>query len=901
MSILNRLRDWGRRKALRARLDEELAFHRDELTKEFERRGHAPAEARQLARRELGNTTLVREAHRERAGLPWIEEWWRDAVLAVRNLRRRRGYAASMVGLLAVGLAATLTVFVLTDAMLRRELPVPRAAELHLVTGMDGDPAWFSRASVDRLIDQLPAGSVVAYGGDTNVTLQRGDAPAKNVRGQLVMGKAWGALEITPAAGRLLTANDDRIGEGARVVLANHAWAVREYGSAAAAIGQELRLNRQTVEIVGVLPPEFRSLDGVSRVDLFMPTALQPVLAIRGNASEFGGDDRPNDPDWNRENRVVWLELLVRVPEGTAPESIVGALHEAYAPDRADLVSQLTSPAEREQVQRRTWTMVAAPGGYSYQRDAFAATSRMLTGLVASLLILTCANLSGIMLVRTLARHREMGVRLSLGSGRWRTCRLTVIEALVCGLGGAALAVLLAHGVLPPAARLLLPGTDLSLEIWRGGPLAVLGGVTLLCGVGCALVPAWWLSRLEPLVALQGAMGTGRLPQRLGRLLVAVQLALAIMLVAVATSLGHEISEVLSADPGYERSSVLTARFNARSAGYTDEQLPALYARLDRTLREVPGVADVGFSATGILAGSRSSSALFPRLEGQEVVPEHTQHDSVDADYFRTVGLRLERGRTFTEEDTEDSPRVAIVSQSLARRIWGHTDVVGERIGFDYEPGEEDMEIVGVVVDARINHARSDGVEMFFTPVTQFPFNLRYIAVRVERDPQAARRLISNALGAEEPSLVFGSWLTLGERLESNMRGEIAWSRLASIIAGLALLLAVCGVGGSLAHLVALRQKELALRMALGATPETLLRGVLWDGLRLGLLGALGGAALIGLAVAGVPLISWWDVDLSLGLALVAMGSGVLAALIGGWLPARKAARVDPQQMLKAD
>ncbi|WP_221029463.1 ABC transporter permease [Actomonas aquatica] len=898
---LNRLADWKRRKALRARLDEELNFHLDRLTEDFERRGFAPEEARRRARRELGNTTLVQEAHRERAGLPWIEEWARDAVLAVRNLRRRPGYAASMVGMLGVGLAATLTVFVLTDAMLRQSLPVPRPAELHLVTTPDGQPAWFSRATIERLQSEWSEGTVVAYAGDTTVTVQRGDAPARSARGQLVMGSALSGLELQAAAGRLLTPMDDRIGAGAPVAVANHAWAVNEFGSAAGAVGQEISVNRQTVQIVGVLPAAFRGFDGVSRTDLFMPTALQPLLGIDGNANEFSSDDRPNDPDRNRENRVRWLEVLLRVPAGVPAERVTPAVEAAAAPDIQDLISQMSSPAERETLERSTWRAVAAPAGFSYYRSAFTNTGRMLTALVVSLLVLTCANLSGLMLVRTLARHREMGVRLSLGAGRWRTCRLTVVEALVCGLGGALLALLLVQWTLPGAARLLAPGTDLALSLWGSAPIGVLVGVATACGVACALVPAWWLSRLQPLVALQGAMGTGRLPQRLGRVLVAVQLAVAVLLVAVAFSLGREIADVLAQDPGYDREVTLTARFDPRTAGYEYEDLEPLYARLKQAAEAVPGVERIGFSATGILSHSRSASTIYPRGEGLEALAGNYQNEVIDVDFASAVGLRLERGRWFAETDSAEAPPVALVSQSFARKMWGTTEVLGKRMGFGYEPEDSDLEVVGVVSDARINRVKEDGVEIFYVARSQFPAGMGYVAVRTQRDPAAVRARLKDAFGSVEPGLVFGSWQTLGERMESDLRSDIASSRLAGIVAGLALILAMCGVGGSLAHLVTLRQKELALRMALGATPQTLLRDVLFDGLRLGVLGALGGAALIGALAWGLSLITWWNATPSFSVAVGAAVCGLLAALLGGWLPARRASRVDPQRMLKAD
>jgi hypothetical protein len=230
-SGINRIKDFGKRRALQRRLDEELAFHFEELISEHERRGLSPASARQAARRDLGNRTLTQESYRDQAGLPWLEGLWRDITLALRNLTRRRGYALSMIGLLSVGLAATLSVYVLTDAMLRRALTVPRPDELHVLTNSAGYPDLFSRATVDRLRENVPACQVIAYGGDSSVTVQRGRQPAKSLRGQLVSGGAFAGLELVPASGRLLSVGDDRIGEGAPVAVASFGWAEREYGS----------------------------------------------------------------------------------------------------------------------------------------------------------------------------------------------------------------------------------------------------------------------------------------------------------------------------------------------------------------------------------------------------------------------------------------------------------------------------------------------------------------------------------------------------------------------------------------------------------------------------------------------------------------------------------------------
>lgn len=896
-----RLVDFKNRRALRARLDEEMAFHLEQLVNENLRRGMAPEAARLAAKRKLGNATLTRESYREIAGWPKVEELGRDLMLAGRNLRRRPGYAASMIGLLGVGLAAMLTVYVLTDAMLRRDLPVPHPEQLHLIADEDGDPSMFSRATTERLAANLPRSPVIAYGSDTRVTTQRGNQPAKTARGQLVSGAALSGIGVQPLIGRLLSPGDDRIGDGAPVVVVGQGWAQREYGSAAAALGQELRINQVMVEIVGVLPETFGGFDVVDRVEVFLPTALQQQLALFSNASEFASDDRDNDPDWNRENRVRWLNTLVRVPRGEAVEAVLPAVQFAARPDIEDLITQIASPIEREQLRRVTWQVVASPGGYSHQRNAFSATGKMLTGLVVSLLLLTCANLSGIMLVRTLSRHREMGVRMSLGAGRWRTCRLAMVEALVCGAAGAGLGLVLAMWMVPAAAELLTPNVELRLEVVGWSQVMVLVGVAATSSLFCAMAPAWWISKLQPLIALNGAMGGGSMPQRVGRVLVALQLALAVMLVAVSLSLGQEIASVLARDPGFARTEVVTATFSPRSAGYSDETMAPLYERLRATVGALPGVQRMGLSANGILAGSRSRSAVFPRDPELEDRAGQYQQDSVDPTYLQTVGLRLLQGRWFEVTDDADAPRVAIVSQAFAQAFWGTTDVLGKRIGYDYEASDADMTVIGLVADAGINRARDAKTEIFFVPQLQSGWDHRFMAVRVQRDPGAVRRMMVDALAAAEPGLVFGRWQTLGERREGNLSREIASSRLAAIIAGLSLLLATFGVGGSLAHLVTLRQKELAVRAALGATPSRLMRGVMGDGLRLGIRGAIGGAVLVGLIVFGVPVVGWWEAVPGWKTGGGAVIAGLLAAILGGWLPARRAAKIEPQRMLKSD
>jgi len=266
-------------------------------------------------------------------------------------------------------LAAALSVYVLTDAMLRRTLSVPRPDELHLIANEEGGPWAFSRFTVDRLRAELPGGMVIAYGARTSVTIQREAEAAMSATGQLVSGDALSNLELRTVAGRLLTGGDDLIGEASQVAVVSEGWATREYGTAQAAVGQELLVNLVPIQIVGVVPGNFGGFDAVGQVDFYFPTALQLRLGVQGNASIYASGDRPNDPDWNREMRVRWLQVLVRVPPRMDAGSIVPVLLEAEQPVRDDMLSLLQSPTEREKIMRRTFQVSPAPGMHFLLRE----------------------------------------------------------------------------------------------------------------------------------------------------------------------------------------------------------------------------------------------------------------------------------------------------------------------------------------------------------------------------------------------------------------------------------------------------------------------------------------------------------------------------------------------------
>jgi predicted permease len=898
-AFLARVRDLLRRPAIRRAFDEEMAFHLDELERRHRAGGASPDEARAAAAREFGNVLQTREELRARAGFPSWDELANDFRHAVRGAMRRPWLSGSIVVMLALGLGAAATIYGLVDAVFLRPLPVPHPEELLAAQPADPTvPNRLSRGTVRRLEAALAARSVAAYGGEDRCAVQIGPQAAAWANVRLVNGNFFTALGLGADAGRLLGEADDQAGAPAVVAVVSSAWARKNFGTAEAAVGRELTVNRNPATIVGVLPADFRDVSVGQSTDLWFATAVQPRLHVFGNSSESVGDDRPNDSDWNREERISWLQILVRARPGTPAAA---ALQRAWVPQRDELSLAFNDPREREQQKHVAWILVPAPGGQSRLRQSFRATSLLLGGLVGVMLLLVCSNVSGLLLVRSMARHREIGVRLAVGAGSFRVVRLGFFEAVVLSVAGGAGGLLLASWLLPAAVHLLIPGENVAAAVGLRST-ALMTVLALGSAILSALAPAWWISRVEPLQALSGNRGLGRAPIRLGRILVVAQFALAVALVALATALGGELSRLLAADPGFNRDQVVTAVFDPASAGYERPGIQPLLERMRRSVLGVPGVTGVSFSSSGILAGSQSSSGIYLRNPGALAHQRNIQHDAVTPGYFGVIGMPLLLGRDFAEGDNSDAVPVAIVSASFAREFFGENSPIGQSFGFDSKPSKEDRIVVGVVADVHLNSVREPAPPLFFTPTAQTTDGMpHFIAVRFAGPEAAVQTSLREALARAEPGLVLTSWKTLEQRMSDNLRGDLVTTSLAEIFGAAAILLAGAGVAGSLGYLVVLRQRELALRIAIGASPSRLFRGVVADALRLSLAGGILGVAAIWL-IPMLPVVKpILPAQPGIGAALAAAAIALLTAIVAGAIPARRAARIDPMKVLKLE
>jgi predicted permease len=899
--FFGRLRDCFRRRSLEKELSQDIELHLEELERKYLDRGCSPEEARLAARRDFGNVTRVREDFHEQAGFPFFESLLRDLSLAFRGLSKRPVFSIGVLLILSIGLGITATVRGLTEAILLRPLPVANAAQLQLVLNPDGRPARLSRGSVERITTELGSEHVAAFSGETSFIVRIGDKPAFGASSQLVNGAFFKVLGVGIEAGRSLTSEDEQAQAPASAVV-SHTWATKYFGSPQAALGQTVLVNQLHVTIVGVLPESFTSVTVGQRVHLWLPASLQLALGFQGNCDLFMASDRPNNPDWNHEERCSWLQVFLRPPSSLSVEGLTPLVLHAYQLQGEDTAKAVQDPGDRDRLLHRSFMVKPAPGGYSSFREDYRTTNALLSSFVGVFLTLACANVSGLLLVRGLSRQREIGVRIALGAKRWRICLLLGSEALLLSVGGALLGLLLAYWLIPLSGALLAPGKFLPGLALNFSLFAQTAGLALLIALACSFLPVFFLAGLQPQHAISGRGGLGHAPLALGRGLVVLQLCLAVLLTALAASLGNSLSRALAEDPGFERERVLTASFELKGAGYKEEDGNRVRLHLEEAILRIPGVESVAFATDGLVSGSQSSSRFFPRGKDIKTSQGFFQNDAVSPGYFATTGMILRKGRDFNEGDREGSRSVAIVSLAFSRQVFGVDDPVGCTLGFGPTPNSSDLNIVGVVSDARVNGLHAPPPAMVFIPCTQWArAMLRYVMVKSHGPSKDLPLRLKEAVSKAEPGLVFTDWVTLSDRLIGEVQSERSSSRLAYAFAGAALLLAATGMGALAAYVVTQRGREFAVRMAIGASPSLIRKGILIESIRLGIFGCVLGLSAVWMANLLPALSSRLPGRLDFPACACASAFCLVATLLAGWGPARKASRTDPLQLLKSE
>jgi len=881
-------------------MEDELRFHIDRRTEDLVRGGMALAGAQREARLEFGAPQAYREECREARGFRLFDEALQDVRYTARSLRNNPAFAAVAILSLALGIGANTAIFSLLNAVALKSLPVAAPGELSAFRWSDPKtPQRFSWPAFERFQAAAPSTPLAAATRSTSMNLMLSGSPAAEIAtGELVSGEYFSVLGVRPALGRVFTPDDNRILGGHPVAVISYGYWQRRFAGSPSVLGKDLLLDGAHFSIVGVASPGFAGLWADYPADLWIPIMMQSTVHYAGNRSSHNGDD---EKPWPPQEEILWLDIVARIPAGRA-EADRARLNGAFQQELTRVAGLYGDDAiRRRSVLAQHLVLEPCGRGFSYLRKDFSKPLIALLAMVGLVLLIACANVANLLLARASGRRQEIAVRLSIGAGRGRLVRQLFTESAVLALLGALAGVLLAKGV----TTLLVDEVFGNSGVTRVTvtPDLRVAGFTLLLTLATTLLfgllPAIRATRVELSTAMKlGGRGTHGSARSGGmRLLVSSQIALSLVLLVASGLFARSFQQLLNENRGFDRENVIAVYVNPKSAGYTEEQLPALYRGLVDRIDAVPGVRSAAVTENGLAGGSKSISAI--EIAGYQKRPDEEiqfQVDNVGLNYFGTVGIRLLEGRDFSWRDDVHAPKVAIVNEAVARRYFPGRSAVGQRFG----DNPADVQIVGVVADSLVNDVHEPVPLMAWYPIAQHPSSYAgAIMVRAAGDPRAIAGQLHKAMAEAASGLPVRRMRTLEEQIRTNLVEDRLMVQLTLAFGALALLLAAVGLYGVMSYSVARRTSEFGLRMALGAERRAVLRMMLRES---ALVVAIGLACGIPLMFGGVRLISSMLFGVSGADPLTVAAAIVIlltVALVSAILPALRAARVDPMVALR--
>jgi putative ABC transport system permease protein len=813
---------------------------------------------------------------------------------AFRTLRATPVVTLVAILSLALGIGANTAIFSILDSLMLQSLPVrapDRLVVLGTARGSDSwtYPIWEQVRNRSNLFD-----GAFAYSSSRFNLSQT--AQTEYVDGFWGSGRVFDVLGVPAILGRTFTEADDRRGggpDGAVAVISYRYWQSK-YDGAANVIGQTLTIERVPYTIVGVTPPEFFGIEVGRTFDVAIPFGTEPL--VRGKESAL--DRRSN---W-------WLSVVVRLRTGQSLDGGTAAIRGVQAQIREATIPQNFREVDKSTYLTEPFNLIPAAAGNSYLRDRYRTALLTIMGVVALVLLIACANIANLLLARATARRHEMSVRLALGASRVRLIRQLLTESLVLAVAGAALAVLFARWGAALLVRQLSTSTNtVFLNIatdWR-----VLG-FTALMAVGTALIfgtaPAFRASGVTPNDALKergrGLVGDRRLG--LGNFLVVVQVALSLLLLVAAGLFVRTFTSLSNLPLGFDSNPILVAGVNAARATTNADERPALYERLRQAAGHVPGVASAAASAVTPVSGSTWQFAI-ERVDDRSIGEKDrgVYVNLVSPGWFQTFGTRFLGGRDFSDRDTKSAPHVVIVNEAFARRFTNGANPIGHHLRQPEYPDRPafDQEIVGYVQDAVYRSLRAAVPPTMYVPIGQQAEAPSGISISVRAaggSPALLTKSVAAALAAVHPDITM-TFRPLAEQVKGSLIQERVVAMMSGFFGGLALLLAGLGLYGVTSYAVNRRRTELGIRMALGAGPAGVVGLVLR---RVGILVAMG--VVIGGIISWIlarfvsTLLYGLEPHDPVTLAAAAVLLGAIGAL-AGWLPARRASRIDPAQVLR--
>ncbi|HTB96429.1 MAG TPA: ABC transporter permease [Terracidiphilus sp.] len=907
---LHQLRSWFRatlrRGSLEERMDAELTCHLELLTEDLKRSGMPEEEAAREARIALGPLLKHKEEMRGSLGLRWLDECAADLRYAVRLLRKSPGFTAIAAGSLALAIGANATLFAVGRQILFGRLTVPHPEQLRELMwiadskfpGFSGWGQWFAAPNGGTIapIFSYPAyqqlrktnrelGDLVAFAEDNMNATVHGNAQRADV--EMVSGNFYEQMQVRVQIGRPLEPSDDaQPGHGEVAVISDGLWQ-REYGRSPSVLGQVVRINQQPMTIIGVNPRGFTGVKGaMSSPDVFVPITMQPAIDPKGPMNML------------TDAKFWWVNIVARTLPGIADQTAQAALATRY-----ETMQRASTKLNAGETVPKLLLQDGSRGPQG-NNGFFSKPIYVLFAFTVLLLFLACVNVANLLLARGAQRQREISVRMAMGARRRRIVRQLFTESLLLAALGGAAGIALGF-----AGRNLLP--SLMNNPWEHneavipfdwGVLGFALFVTFATATIFGLLPAWLSARNEVGGQLKESSHqvTRRRKLRASNSIVALQIALSTVLVIGAGIFLRTVMRLNSVDLGFQPDHVLMFDVDPPKTRYANGKDVLLHEQLEQKIAALPGV-EAEAPASLALAGGGMGNADFVIEDGSNNGEKSTQENTnlVGNDYFHTMQIPMLAGRAFDKHDTASSPRVGVINAALARARFPNVNPVGKRFRTS-GPVDQWIQIIGICADTRYAQLREEPPPVFYLPYVQqteiggLTYEIRTHLPAAKLTPDLHR--IVQDLDRDLPMI---DVRTEREQIDASMTMERALAALTTSFGILALALACVGVYGIMAYSVAQRTNEIGIRLALGALPgqirAMILRESTWITAAGLVAGLAGGLALVPLVKSMLYGIAPYD-PVSLG-AAVALLLG--AALAASWIPARRAARVDPMRALR--
>jgi predicted permease len=824
-----------------------------------------------------------------------------DCHFAIRSFRKSPVFSAVAIASLALGIGANTAIFTLVDQLILRLLPIQDPQSLALLQavgkhygGNNGRNA-LSYPMYQDIRERNAVFSATMCRYSLSFTLGT-SSQTEVVSGELVSGNYFPLLGVRPATGRLFTDDDDvHVGSHPVAVLSYAYWKSRFAGDPGV-IGQTFRINNYPFTIVGVSQSGFDGVEPGLPAEVFVPMAMTPNV-------------RPGFTQM-LDRRQRWVNVYGRLKPGVSREQAAAGLqplfHQILNTEVVMPAFRNATPYDKEQFLRMSLNVLPGSQGNTSLRRQYERPLLVLMGVVGLVLLIACANLASLLTARAASRQKEIAIRLAIGSSRGRVIAQLLTESVLLslagGVAGIALAIAMVKGLLAFLPSATSGYTISSSPDYR--MLAFTFGLSLLTGVAFGLVPALQSTKpdIAPTLKDQAGSVIGGSQVNFRKVLVAAQVTLSLLLLIGAGLFIRSLGNLRSLDSGFRVGNLVQFRLSPRSSGYDSSHTAGFYKRMEERLRGLPGVRSMGLAQMAMLSNNDWENGLT--VQGHQAKPGEdmtTWYNGVTPGYFETMGMHLLAGRTFTVKDEVGAPLVAVVNASFAKHYFGDSPAVGHRIGQGTDPGTPtDIEIVGVVNDTRYESLRTEIHREYFLCALQRDLYGMVVYVRTDREPESAFRSIRATVRELDPNLPIIDMKTFEHQIDESLVTERMIATLSAVFGILATVLAVIGLYGVMAYMVARRAREIGIRMALGAQTGNVVWLVMREvmvlvfaGVAVGLPAAYGLTRLIQAQLYGVEP----NDPASMAAATLLL---TVVALMAGYIPARRAAGFDPAGVLRS-